>query len=171
MQNQQLIDVKVAKYTSVYSKPVQQVNINELVESFYQQSQIKEQGELARLRHLLKFFQLTSCYHKALASYFGDMHAPEQCGHCGVCSGKHLIVNAQESHGLDIETTRNILRDASQFASQRGVNFSTHLKTLFLLGLNCPYFTKYKFRQLEGFGSLSGVKYEKARALIMERAL
>ncbi|MCO7198111.1 RecQ family ATP-dependent DNA helicase [Pseudoalteromonas sp. OANN1] len=171
LQNQQLIDVKVAKYTSVYSKPPQQVNINELIESFYQQSQIKEQGELARLRHLLKFFQLTSCYHKALASYFGDMHAPEQCGHCGVCSGKHLIVNAQESHELDIETTRNILRDASQFASQRGVNFSTHLKTLFLLGLNCPYFTKYKFRQLEGFGSLSGVKYEQAKALIMERAL
>ncbi|MEJ6476253.1 RecQ family ATP-dependent DNA helicase [Pseudoalteromonas piscicida] len=169
--SQNLIEVKVAKYTSVYSKPQQQVNIDELMNTFYQQAQIKEQGELARLRHLLKFFQLTTCYHKALASYFGDNQAPEQCGHCSVCAGKRMILEAQTQHELNTDEIRDTLREVTQFAAQRGIELSLHLKTLFLLGLNCPYFTKYKFRQLNGFGCQKGVKYELLKSHLMERAL
>ncbi|NUZ10272.1 RecQ family ATP-dependent DNA helicase [Pseudoalteromonas sp. McH1-7] len=171
LSNRQLIEVKTSKYTSVYSKTSESIDIDKLTDEFYQQAQIKAQGEQARLKHLLQFFQLTTCYHYALASYFGDSMAPKHCGHCSACEGKAMLMQVEEEPPIDIELIRETLRNASQFATQNSVDFSTHLKTLFLLGLSCPYFTRFKFRQLTGFGILKGVKYDKVAAIITERKL
>ncbi|MEI5637989.1 MULTISPECIES: RecQ family ATP-dependent DNA helicase [unclassified Pseudoalteromonas] len=154
-----LIEIKLGKFTTVYRKPTPAINIDALVEQYLATTQIKEQGELQRLRSLMQFFQSNSCYHYSLAHYFKDDNAPEQCGHCSVCKGKVVTVPVIAEPDLSIEQIRPTLQHLQNYAQQCGVPLTRHLATLFLLGLHCPYFSRYKFRQLDNFAMLEGIKY------------
>ena len=47
-----------------------------------------ETTEVARIHTMLEVFASDQCLTHRLARYFGDVNAPERCGHCSVCHGQ-----------------------------------------------------------------------------------
>ncbi|WP_440056386.1 RecQ family ATP-dependent DNA helicase (plasmid) [Pseudoalteromonas sp. T1lg65] len=161
LQTKQLIDVKASKYTSVYHVNYRSVDCDRVIEQLYQQSLIKEQGELKRVSDLMRFFQIDTCYHQALARYFGDKGAPEQCGHCSVCQGKNLRLTVPTEIELpDLDDLKQTLLVIEDFCKRHGISQTARTKLLFLLGINCPWFSKYKIKQLSGFGNFKNYSYK-----------
>jgi ATP-dependent DNA helicase RecQ len=101
-----------------------------------------------------------------LAGYFGDLQAPQHCGHCSVCNGQ--VAKLPEPPAMapleQIDLAARCAEFSQRFAQLKGGAPSAECLTRFLCGISVPVFTKLKARQIPGFASLEAYPYAEVRA-------
>ena len=155
--NQVVVEAK--KLTDVYHVNTTQLT-PELATKLQHYCSANEQSELARIATMLRFFNLDRCLNHNLALYFGDQHAPEQCGHCSVCRGQVLQLEKRENDvnpSSLMEDLQAIQRWLSNQPSDATVTAA--LIARFAAGLTQPVFTKLKARQHPQFGKHENESY------------
>ena len=155
--NQVVVEAK--KLTDVYYVDTAQLT-PELATKLQHYCSANEQSELARIATMLRFFNLDRCLNHNLALYFGDKHAPEQCGHCSVCRGQVLQLAKRED---DVNPSSLIedLQAIQHWLSNQpsGTTITAALIARFAAGLTQPVFTKLKARKHPQFGKHENVSY------------
>lgn len=167
LQDKNLIELQTKGTVDVYA-----VNIDSLMEpslatqllAYFEDKELKE---IARIKQLIRFFELDKCLSASLATYFDDTKAPQHCGHCSVCAGQ-VATLAQYEHfqppsGADIKAwVIEFEHLMSKQLVERGIDSMVTLqqKALFLLGLTSPWFTRFKVRQLSGFAKCEQMRFE-----------
>jgi len=122
----------------------------------------KEHSDIDRIHNLLHLFKSNQCLNHALASYFSDLNAPKQCGHCSVCRGetkawpeKTNMINGLEDIGRWLQGLEKV-----------STSLSDAIKAKFLCGITIPWFTKIKAKKMVGFGELSNYPYQQVLNMI-----
>lgn len=120
-----------------------------------------EQSEIQRIDLMLRFFQANVCLSYGLAKYFDDQNAPQQCGHCSVCSSKSVqFVHSSQPPEIAPQTLKATAQTLRQHLQTQGVtDISNDLITRFLVGINAPIFTRTKAKTIGGFGMAESMRY------------
>jgi len=151
------IELESKLMTEVYRVSPPQQSIEDLSEQLWQLFNNKERSDVERIHNLLALFKSKHCLSKALANYFSDSQAPEQCGHCSVCRGEQHAWPDTLNPQLEREQIADWL---APLQGKSASPLSNNLKTKFLCGIATPWFTKVKARSLAGFGKLSEHPYQ-----------
>jgi ATP-dependent DNA helicase RecQ len=162
------IALETKQMTEVYTVLQPDFGVELLCSELSAYFQSKEVSEVARIQAVLDLFASDRCLSQRLAAYFGDMDAPQRCGHCSVCLG-HV---AQWP-----ETDERPALDGLQFLSLCGELLSRHqalqgslpsaeLLTRFLCGISAPLLTRLKARTVHGFAALEGYPYAQVRSWV-----
>jgi len=164
LQQQQMIELETKRITEVFSVNRAALADPELVQSLYEYFAEKEQKEIKRIASLVRFFQLERCLSRNLSRYFDDK-SPEACGHCSVCRGQ--VARLEYSHEPQWPENHQLLTWLSgltqHLASKTDQPLSVETCCRFLAGIGVPLFSRYKVRQLPGFGSCEICRYEDIR--------
>ncbi|QOR38625.1 RecQ family ATP-dependent DNA helicase [Billgrantia diversa] len=139
-----------------------------LTEELHRYFRDKEHAEVERLHAMLALFESEACLSRRLAEWFGDEHAPQQCGHCSACRGQ--VARLPDPAPLEPLTAETIERLAGELAQQLASSGEAHsitpdLLAHFLCGLTGPLLTRFKARRLAGFGALEAYRYAEVRDL------
>ncbi len=125
-----------------------------------------EASEITRIDNMLALFESSECLSQRLAGYFGDLQAPQHCGHCSVCNGQ--VAKLPEPPAMapleQIDLAARFAEFSQRFAQLKGGAPSAECLTRFLCGISVPVFTKLKARQIPGFASLEAYPYAEVRA-------
>ncbi|MBC9251914.1 recombinase RecQ [Pseudomonas alcaligenes] len=128
----------------------------------------QEASEIARIQAMLKLFASDHCLSQRLAAYFGDANAPQQCGHCSVCSGR--VAQLPPPPALAPLTGQDFPALSGAFVARhreaKGEPPSSECLTRFLCGISVPLLTKLKARQIPGFAKLEDYPYAEVRSWI-----
>jgi ATP-dependent DNA helicase RecQ len=160
LSEQGLIELETKKITDVYQVNTTGIAEEGLAQHLAEYFLANQQKEIKRIGQLLRFFELDSCLSYQLARYFDDQQAPERCGHCSVCRGKVAkLAYSQPVQAIADQQISADLRDLTQhFAAELG-KLSPVMAVRFLAGMTNPWSTKYKLRQLPGFGRCAALPY------------
>ena len=155
--NQVVVEAK--KLTDVYHVDTAQLT-PELATKLQHYCSDNEQSELARIATMLRFFNLDRCLNHNLALYFGDKHAPEQCGHCSVCRGQVLQLAKREDDVNPSSLIEDLQAIHHWLSNQPSdATITAALIARFTAGLTQPVFTKLKARKHAQFGKYENVSY------------
>ena len=150
---QQLITLETKKSTEVFSVNLDTLADPTLAQRLFQYFKENEQSEILRIANMINFLQSSRCLTYELAYYFGDVNAPQQCGHCSVCAeggitladGSSLLWPSDEQLILAMnELTQRLAGKTKAPLTQ--VNYCR-----FLTGITAPMFARQKVQQLSGF--------------------
>jgi ATP-dependent DNA helicase RecQ len=176
LQEKHCILVETKRITEVFS--VNSVSLSEpdLAEKLHHYFVDKEQKEIKRIAALVRFFELDKCLSHHLSLYFDDTQSPPLCGHCSVCKGKvaTLEYSLQPCWPDDVLLTTELRALAQHLNEKAGLltaDISEDFYCRFLAGISVPLFTKYKIRQLKGFGSCERVRYAEIREKVQGLSL
>lgn len=154
-----LIVLESKKMTEVYHVDKTALSDSELVYWVYDYFVDKERKEIKRIASLVSFFELSSCLSLNLAQYFDDHQAPLKCGHCSVCRGQVVTLEASAigCWPTDEEIKQFLFELVNKVSGK--VVLSVDLQSRFLAGINAPVFSGNKIRQLAGFASCENLRY------------
>jgi len=165
LQQQQMIELETKRITEVFG-----VNNNALIDpglaqSLYDYFADKEQKEIKRIAALVRFFQLDHCLSYNLSRYFDDEQSPEACGHCSVCRGQvaKLEYSQEPQWPEDHQLLAWLSALIKHLSSKTDQPLSIETCCRFLAGISVPLFSRYKVRQLAGFGSCESCRYDEIR--------
>ena len=129
----------------------------------------QEASEIRRIHAMLALFASEQCLSQRLAAYFGDANAPQQCGHCSVCSGQVAQLPAPPALPPLAPQDKRALCESlvRKYRELKGAEPSAECLTRFLCGISVPLFTKLKARQLDGFAALEDYPYAEVRAWLV----
>ena len=165
LQQQQMIELETKRITEVFSVNIAALADPGLAQSLYDYFSEKEQKEIKRIASLVRYFQLDRCLSHNLSRYFDDNNSPETCGHCSVCRGQ--VAKLEYSHEPKWPEDHHLLSWLSgltqHLASKIDQPLSIETCCRFLAGIGVPLFSRYKVRQLAGFGSCEFCRYEEIR--------
>ncbi|GGB00674.1 RecQ family ATP-dependent DNA helicase [Agarivorans gilvus] len=160
LSEQGLIELETKKITDVYQVNIEGIKAEGLAQHLADYFLDKQNKEIKRIGQLLRFFELDSCLSYQLARYFDDHQAPEHCGHCSVCRGKVAkLAYSQPAQAIADQQIAADLRDLTQHLAAQQGKLSPVMAVRFLAGMTSPWSTKYKLRQLPGFGRCADLPY------------
>ncbi|MCF4995490.1 RecQ family ATP-dependent DNA helicase [Pseudomonas syringae] len=124
-----------------------------------------EQTEIARIHAMLDLFATERCLGYRLAEYFGDLEAPEHCGHCSVCQGQIARLPAPPELPALVDKSFEVLCGdfIHRHEEHTGSVPSAERITRFLCGISVPLFTKLKARGIPGYAALENYPYADVR--------
>jgi ATP-dependent DNA helicase RecQ len=165
------IELESKQMTEVYSLLAADFDVSALSAELHDYFVHHERAEVARIHAMLDLFASEQCLSHRLAQYFGDVQAPERCGHCSVCAGQIARLPAppalsplgqQDFQGLCGEFIGKHLQ-------ARGHEPGSECLTRFLCGISVPLFTRLKARQIAGFAALEDYPYAKVREWVQQQ--
>ncbi|KQW34675.1 MULTISPECIES: RecQ family ATP-dependent DNA helicase [Pseudomonas] len=159
------IELESKQMTEVYSVLEGDLDTQVLSSELHAYFTRHEQGEIARIHAMLELFATDRCLGYRLAQYFGDDHAPRQCGHCSVCHGH--VARLPEPPPLPALVDKNFEALCGDFIHKHeqhsgSVPSAEHL-TRFLCGISVPLFTRLKARKIQGYAALEAYPYAEVR--------
>jgi ATP-dependent DNA helicase RecQ len=158
------IQLESKQMTDVYRVDNQQLADPELANTLYQHFNDKQHNEIRRIHSMLDLFRQPHCVSRTLAAWFGEQ-MDHNCGVCSVCRGQFQSwPPAPANHqlaSLDAAALVQPLQHAIE--RQLGQPASLALLTRFLCGIQVPWLTRVKARQMPGFGQLQQVAYAQVR--------
>ncbi|SIS55517.1 RecQ family ATP-dependent DNA helicase [Neptunomonas antarctica] len=173
LQEKHCVLVETKRITEVFSVNTDALSEPDLAEKLHQYFVDKEQKEIKRIAALVRFFELDKCLSHHLSLYFDDTQSPPLCGHCSVCKGQVATLEYSQQHrwpddGLLTTAIRALAQHLNEKAGLLMSDISEDLYCRFLAGISVPLFTKYKVRQLQGFGSCEHVRYADIRQKVQD---
>ncbi|MEH6575481.1 MAG: RecQ family ATP-dependent DNA helicase [Amphritea sp.] len=173
LREKQLIELETKRITEVFSINETALAEPELAQKLHHYFADKEQKEIKRIASLVRFFELDRCLNRNLALYFDDVKSPEDCGHCSVCRGDVAKLEYSQSQVWPDDTQLiTVLTGLKQHlvaktaSSSLSLDLSVDSYCRFLAGMSVPMFSRYKVRQLAGFGLCGHLRYEEIRQRI-----
>ncbi|GHB00680.1 RecQ family ATP-dependent DNA helicase [Modicisalibacter luteus] len=154
------------RMTEVYAVTPTPLDIDALSDDLHGYFKSKEESEIARLNAMLALFESDTCLSHRLARYFGDMQAPERCGHCSVCHGH--VARLPSPAPLPPLESQSFVELCDQIIERYQAAFEgqvpgVDLLTRYLCGITAPLFTRLKARQSKGFSRLEAYPYAEVR--------
>ena len=172
LNEQGLIELESKRVMQVYSVNTDRLSNSDLAQQLYGYFKSKEQSELKRIASMIRFFELDRCLSRNLSNYFDDMAVPDSCGHCSVCHGKVAkLVESTHRRLPNDELLREHIFGLQKHLANASTSASGDTILRFLTGVTTPLFTKYKLKQLPGFGSCEGHRYAAVNAKIKQLGL
>ena len=170
--DQQHIVLETKKATEVYSVDITALNDNALADRLFNYFHEKEQSEIERIDKLVAFFQSEHCLTQGLCHYFDDQQAPQNCGHCSVCSGQIAKLDYSHTHqavspetiGLAINQLQQHFSTLKMADHDQSQQVSIETICRFLSGMSIPLFTRAKVRKLSYFGICQTMRYAEIKA-------
>ena len=161
LEQKQMIVLETKRMTEVFSVDGEALSQPDLENTLFQYFTEKEQHEIKRIAGLVAFFESTGCLNKGLATYFDDQQAPQNCGHCSVCCGEpvKLVSSTSAKWPSDNDLKKSLIALDQHLANKVPTKISPALYCRFLAGISVPLFTRYKVRQLPGFGQCEALRY------------
>ncbi|QIZ77700.1 RecQ family ATP-dependent DNA helicase [Ferrimonas lipolytica] len=152
-EQQGLIELQTKQMTEVYQVQQPLPPLEPVLQQLVQQFASKEHSEVGRIEQMLALLQTPECLSHALADYFGDSAAPQQCGHCSACRGDVATLAAVATPPMaSPEQIAQWLAPLQQALVQHGWAYTPRIGARFLTGLPSPWLTKVKARQMPGYG-------------------
>ena len=143
-------ELQAKQAIEVYDIKSRDFDVERITEKIYNLFKSREEHEIKRIHHMIRFFENDSCLSKGLAEYFGENIEKERCGHCSYCkSGK---VTIQKTTELCPFCDFDFEEISKEFIGVLGEHFSILNLTKFLCGIYTPVFSKLKIRELPYFG-------------------
>jgi len=103
-----------------------------------------------------------------LSAYFDDNQAPEKCGHCSVCNGHPAKLSYSNPipmpDSVQVSESMNALRAHLEGKFDGALTASIFCR--FLTGMTMPLFTRFKVRQVYGFGSCELCRYGDVKTVV-----
>lgn len=132
----------------------------------------REENEVTRISRILDLVTHAGCQTATLASYFGDKHSPEACGHCTFCRTHRARTMPPASAGGPIPEAR--LRELwSRLEELRREHPAalgeTRQAARFLCGLSSPALTRAKLSRRPLFGALGEWRFADVLELVVSR--
>ena len=161
-----LIVLECKQMTEVFKVDQAALNDPQLAQELHAYFADKEKKEISRIALLVRFFETPHCVSYSLARYFDDPLAPEHCGHCSVCRGNiaQLKKSQEAPWPSDLELA-DYLRGLKRYLAEKGVSTVTPEScTRFLAGISVPMFSRFRVKQLPGFGACQTQRYAEIRA-------
>lgn len=159
------IELESKQMTEVYSVLIGDFDADALSLQLHDYFSEHETSEVARIHAMLDLFASEQCLSARLAQYFGDHHAPQQCGHCSVCSGQ--IAYLPEPAALAPLQAQSFEQLCGGFIRKHqdyaGADPSAECLTRFLCGISVPLFTRLKARGIPGFAQLEDYPFAAVR--------
>jgi ATP-dependent DNA helicase RecQ len=159
------IELESKLMTEVYSLLNADFDPDALAHELHDYFKQHETTEVARIHAMLDLFATEECLGYRLAHYFGDLQAPERCGHCSVCHGN--IARLPAPPVLPILAEQSFDELCGEFLRRHldycGYDPSADFVTRFLCGISVPLFTKLKARATKGFAALENYPYAQVR--------
>ena len=159
------IELESKQMTEVYSVLEADLDAQVLSSELHAYFSRHEQGEIARIHAMLELFATDRCLGYRLAQYFGDDHAPRECGHCSVCQGH--VARLPEPPALPALVDKNFEALCGDFIHKHeqhsGRVPSAERLTRFLCGISVPLFTRLKARKIHGYAALEAYPYADVR--------
>ncbi len=146
------IDLTASQAVEVYTVLDPDFDPEILGDALYTLFKDKEESEIARIHHMIRFFEEDSCYSRRLAAYFGEDLTTDECGHCSFCSGETVVMTGEDNRE-DLESLdKNVLTAEALSLLQEDGDANNLAR--FLCGLTSPLFTRLKLKKLNAFGVL-----------------
>jgi len=146
-------ELQAKQAIEVYNIKTQDFDIDRITEKIYSLFKNKEEHDIQRIHHMIRFFENDSCLSRGLAEFFGENIKKENCGHCSFCvSGKATI---QKSTELTPLSDFDFIKMTQEFSKSLGKHLSVLNLTKFLCGIYTPVFSKMKVKKLPYFGIFS----------------
>ena len=159
------IELESKQMTDVYSVLQSDFDTEVLTAELHDYFTRHEQTEVARIHAMLELFATERCLGYRLAEYFGDLAAPERCGHCSVCHGH--IARLPAPPELPALVDKNFAALCGEFIHRHeqhtGGLPTADRVTRFLCGISVPLFTKLKARTISGYAALEEYPYAEVR--------
>ena len=131
-------------------------DINDTTNSLYNTAKGKETFEIKRIQQMLDFFESDNCLSRELSNYFGE-HTVQKCGHCSVCT--HGKVELQSTVELPPLSEFNFKKTTANLFEKADFTPTPTTVTRFLCGVNFPFGSKFKLKELAEFGILKKYPY------------
>ncbi|MDP2607446.1 MULTISPECIES: ATP-dependent DNA helicase RecQ [unclassified Oceanobacter] len=154
------LQLESKQMTDVYRVNEQALAEPGLAESLYQHFLQKQANEINRIHNMLNLFRQPDCVSRRLAAYFGE-RMPQDCGICSVCRGqfKEWLPTRSGASLAALDAATLVAPLQQKIQQQFGRAASLELLTRFLCGIQVPWLSKVRARQLPGFGQLEHVPY------------
>ena len=154
--------------TDVYRVDYEQLSSENLADKLAQYFSDNEQKEVERIAALVSFFELNTCLSYSLSAYFDDTKAPKECGHCSVCNGK--VAKLSYSHPIAKPDMTQVTEAVAALQSHLEGKFegpiTESIYCRFLTGMTMPLFTRFKVKQVKGFGCCEHCRYADVKAAV-----
>jgi len=159
------VELESRQMTEVYAVLDGDFDVEAQADDLHAHFRAHEASEIARIQAMLALFESRECLSRRLALYFGDVQAPEHCGHCSVCRGH--VASLPPAPELPPLSGRDAQALCAAFVEKHrqhaGLAPSQECLTRFLCGVTTPLFTRLKARQLAGFAALEDYPYAEVR--------
>ena len=144
-------ELQAKQAIEVYGIKTRDFDAEWITDKIYNLFKSREEHEIQRIEHMIRFFESDSCLSKGLAEYFGEDIEKERCGHCSFCKiGKKVTI--QKTIELTPFCDFDFEEITNEFIGVLGKHFSTLNLTKFLCGIYTPVFSSLKIRSLPYFG-------------------
>lgn len=162
------IELRSKGSTEVFKVDLDKLQQPKLADQLDQYVTQKERSEIDRIAALVGFFQQASCLSYNLAHYFGDLQAPQHCGHCICCKGQAVSLPQAQSHTVpEIDLIKQAISQLqARFAKTLETEASFETICRFLAGLTGPFLTRARAKSLSAFGLCSGISYQQIRDIV-----
>lgn len=159
------IELKADMVRARYRRLRRPQDLAALADELFDRVEIREAGEVARLRQVIDLVEATQCQSKVLCAHFGEaLDAP--CGNCTVClSGPCAF--PEESAPAPSEA---VIDDAIEFAREHEYLREPASLARFLCGLASPRVSRARLSRNPLFGALSDRRFARVREVVERRA-
>ncbi|KAB0304385.1 RecQ family ATP-dependent DNA helicase [Vibrio fortis] len=157
------IELESKQITDVYAVHNTSEDPNEVSQRLSALFKQKEDNEIGRLNYMLDFFESSSCLSSKLANYFGDINAPQECGHCSACRGNVAKLPNVPLEAID---EGDFKAWVNEFISSSPQWVTDEAITRFLSGIATPLSTKLKASKMSGYGKLEQHPFRDTLALV-----
>ena len=154
--------------TDVYRVDYEKLQNADLANNLAHYFAENERKEIERIAALVGFFELNTCLSYNLSAYFDDSQAPNECGHCSVCQGN--VAKLGYSNPIPTPNPDQISEAIAALRAHLSGKFdgpiTSSICCRFLTGMTMPLFTRFKVRQVKGFGSCENCRYADVKAMV-----
>lgn len=165
LEEQGLIELKVAGVRYRYHIDQQPKSTDELVEELYNEAMQRERREIRRLHEVVQWIQLEKCQSSALAERF-DSSLDSDCGHCAWCENKEAV---KLPHVSQPAIDSSVIEYARALQSSHPKALVSPVEiTRVLCGVSSPAISKARLQRSEEFGSLTHLPYQTVLAALSE---
>jgi ATP-dependent DNA helicase RecQ len=134
--------------------------IKNLANDLFNQFKQKEQAEIARIQHLLDFFESQQCISRQLCQHFGDKQLTSDCGHCSVClSGPIKLPVSHQLTPLSHFDPAKESQSIQAIARDKQLVLSHEMLTKFFCGITNPLLGKLRVRKLAESGKFEQYRF------------
>ncbi len=148
MEQQELVDLKVAGLRQGYRLERSPENIEALVSQMAQLFQEREERDIERLQSVCDWAQSQGCLQQPLMAYFGET-LQERCGRCSGCLGHSHSLPLRQSRPVDVDLIRELIEERHQALAQ------PRPLARFLCGIGSPKASRAKLGKHPRFGALA----------------
>ncbi|WP_111979734.1 RecQ family ATP-dependent DNA helicase [Algibacillus agarilyticus] len=167
LHEQGMLVVQTSGVTDVYQIN-QQFDVQALSAKLAHYFLDKEQKEIERIAQLVAFFQTNNCLSYALASYFDDHKAPQQCGHCAVCRGLPVTLTLPAQPTIATKQIQQAMQALQQhMQTKQNLNINTTTYCRFLAGMSEPLLAKSRVKNVQGYALCENVRYADIKQQVM----